>query len=775
MAKNNMPPSVPLQEFGFKQQRNVYDQMVKAKGIRAKLSAGSKTAISNKMSSMFGDHTTKTAGVLRLFGMDKTAKFWDMFALNEEKIRAIEEKKTRQTEERWRKEMLSKGANPKKIAQEISNARKKRYDDAKKEHNKYFGNDPVAKARVGKKVTGVTSTANVKVDRVVLGIAQDVKDIKALLMPKNFNIKLNKKSSEQGVQYNPLSPTGQQFKLTENGKPTTLSPGSRIMEKAETRAAMMGATLAYKIQKRDEKREKYKWKDKKEAYKQEDPLVTINKRLGRIEDQLEGKDDKKGWLYRIGFLLGGLWLKLKKFISPLLTIVRGIWTVFKPILKGVFSIVRAVWTVFKPIIKGMWSVIKALGRGVGRLLGKWFPGLSLPGLIAGGAAVATTGAMAYALDKGMKQSADTAIDKITSDVTRNQERAGFKAEDSYAAYKRAIDDSLANKTEEQKAYIKQQLTQSEGLSELEKKMAARYFQEKEGVVADKGVSTPKATESVPSELQDTDTYDTNYSTPPQTGVLSASTYESRLKNLADVIASGESKGDYNIYNKGTVGKNKGKTGREDLSKMTISEYLRRGSLGKDDPQKMFAVGKYQIIPKTMENIVKSLGLNPDTTTLTPEVQDRMFRHLIESKPAVRKYLEGQSSDQNAALLALAKEWASVGVPQDTYRNGQLIKAGESYYSGVGGNKAHTAPETVASALSPVQGVNGGMMDQQARSLQASNQGSKTVNVVTGPTVNQNTVNQTGPKRKVERADVLTNDNALARTVMRDSQHPVNVG
>jgi hypothetical protein len=682
--------------------------------------AGLKTAIYNKMEGTKGTNSRQTARYMRLLGMGNAANFID----------------------RW-------------------------FTKAKNDEDEEERREGVTKTAVA-----TIKTSNSRLRNDIRNLHRDVKDIKALLMPKTFNIKLNKKMSPQGVQYNPLSPTGQQFKLTEDGKPTTLSPGSRIMEKAETRAAMMGAMLAYRIQQRDEKKEKYKWKDKKEGYKQEDPLTSINRRLGRIEDQLEGKDDKKGWLYHIGFLLGGLWAKLKKFISPILTIVRGIWTVFKPILKGVFSIVRAVWTVFKPIIKGMWSIIKALGRGVMRI-GRFF-GLSLPGLVAGGAAAATTGAMAYALDKGMKQSADTAIDKITSDVTKNQERAGFKAEDSYAAYKMAIDTALANKSEEQKAYIRQQLTQSEGLSDLEKKMAARYFQEKEGGAATTGESKPKVTETVPPELQDTDTYDTNYST-SQTGTLTASTYESRLKNLADVIASGESKGDYNIYNKGTIGKNKGKIAREDLSRMTIAEYLRRGSLGKDDPQKMFAVGKYQIIPDTMRNIVKALGINPDTTTLSPEVQDRMFRHLIESKPAVRKYLEGKSSDQKAALLALAKEWASVGVPEDTYRNGQLIKAGESYYSGVGGNKAHTSPESIASALSPVKGVNGGMMDQQARALQASTQGTPAVNVVTGPTINQNTVNQTGPKRKVEKADVLTNDNALARTVMRDSQHPVNVG
>ena len=44
---------------------------------------------------------------------------------------------------------------------------------------------------------------------------------------------------------------------------------------------------------------------------------------------------------------------------------------------------------------------------------------------------------------------------------------------------------------------------------------------------------------------------------------------------------------------------------------------------------------------------------------------------------------------------MAKEFASVGVP---YPAGKATARGESYYAGIGGNKAHNPPEAVGAAL-----------------------------------------------------------------------------
>lgn len=168
-------------------------------------------------------------------------------------------------------------------------------------------------------------------------------------------------------------------------------------------------------------------------------------------------------------------------------------------------------------------------------------------------------------------------------------------------------------------------------------------------------------------------------------------------------SSGKSFGgnEYNAYNKGTSGNKIVPADKPiDFSKMTIEEYLRRGNLKSGDPDKIFAMGRYQIIPKTMESLVKKLQLDPKTTYLKPETQDLLFSQgLIEkTRKKVNDYITGKSDDRDAAILELAQEFASVGIPYDMKVGSKNLKRGESYYSGIGGNKAHNSPEEVGAAL-----------------------------------------------------------------------------
>jgi len=173
--------------------------------------------------------------------------------------------------------------------------------------------------------------------------------------------------------------------------------------------------------------------------------------------------------------------------------------------------------------------------------------------------------------------------------------------------------------------------------------------------------------------------------------------------LAENISKYESKGagGYNAYNKGTIGnKMIGADKPIDFSKITISEFLRRGALKPGNPDRLFAVGRYQIIPTTMEGLVKKLKLDPDKTYLDPETQDSLFSNGLVGviRKKVDDYIKGLSDDKNAAILELAKEFASVGVPFDMMVGKKQLKKGDSYYSGVGGNKAHNSPEEVGAAL-----------------------------------------------------------------------------
>ena len=172
-----------------------------------------------------------------------------------------------------------------------------------------------------------------------------------------------------------------------------------------------------------------------------------------------------------------------------------------------------------------------------------------------------------------------------------------------------------------------------------------------------------------------------------------------LGALAENITKFESgKAGYNAYNRGTIGnKMIGSDKPIDFSKMTIAEYLKHGKLKSGDPDKIFAVGKYQIIPGTMEGLVKKLKLDPEKTYLDQVTQDLLFNEglIKQSRPNVAAYLQGKSNDRDLAILDMAKEFASVGVP---YPAGKALARGESYYAGIGGNKAHNSPDAVGAAL-----------------------------------------------------------------------------
>jgi len=186
---------------------------------------------------------------------------------------------------------------------------------------------------------------------------------------------------------------------------------------------------------------------------------------------------------------------------------------------------------------------------------------------------------------------------------------------------------------------------------------------------------------------------------PQPAPPKSAALEKYAASLASNIAQFESgKAGYNAYNKGTVGnKMIGSDKPIDFSNMSIAEYLKRGSLDSSNPDRIFAMGKYQIVPDTMKQLVKALKLDPDKTLLDATTQDLLFTEgLIKQKRQnVADYLAGRSDNRDAAILDLAKEFASVGVP---YPAGKATRRGESYYAGIGGNQAHNSPEQVGAAL-----------------------------------------------------------------------------
>ena len=224
------------------------------------------------------------------------------------------------------------------------------------------------------------------------------------------------------------------------------------------------------------------------------------------------------------------------------------------------------------------------------------------------------------------------------------------------------------------------------------------------------------------------------------GRLDGATTVNPIKSLLDFIGDGE--GDYDSSNSGTNSKGEivhyshstVRDGKK-LSNMTIAEVRPFQAItDPEDANRLFTVGKYQMVPDTFDIAVEGLGLSEDTV-LTSEVQDQMGIYLVSKKPGRSRlsgFLTGNTDiSSDAAMLDLAMEFASVPVPF-AIKKGKYgswpkrdIAAGESFYADpkakIGGNNA---AHTVAQTQTILNGVRGALTSNQApdRSLRPVNRG-----------------------------------------------------
>ena len=130
-----------------------------------------------------------------------------------------------------------------------------------------------------------------------------------------------------------------------------------------------------------------------------------------------------------------------------------------------------------------------------------------------------------------------------------------------------------------------------------------------------------------------------------------------LEALKIEISKGE--GGYNSYNRGIAGDST--TAVLDITQMTINEIMTKQSTKfSNGKRELFAVGRYQMIPVTLAEAVKNKKLGVSSTDLfSPETQEKLFMHLIYKRPYLIGYLTGKSSDIDAAVNDLAREFASL--------------------------------------------------------------------------------------------------------------------
>ena len=157
--------------------------------------------------------------------------------------------------------------------------------------------------------------------------------------------------------------------------------------------------------------------------------------------------------------------------------------------------------------------------------------------------------------------------------------------------------------------------------------------------------------------------------------------ESGLLNYIGKVESGGS------YTKLVGGKEK-----KDLTKMTVGEVLDFQSTMLSKGHESTAIGKYQIIKDTLQNLLDRKVVKKDDV-FNEATQDRLALALLK-QAGMNEFKTGKIT-KNEFLDGISKIWA--GVPFNT---------GRSYYSGVGSNKSlSTREEGLAAVQSIMTGEN----------------------------------------------------------------------
>lgn len=144
--------------------------------------------------------------------------------------------------------------------------------------------------------------------------------------------------------------------------------------------------------------------------------------------------------------------------------------------------------------------------------------------------------------------------------------------------------------------------------------------------------------------------------------------------LLDFIAEKEGTRDnYNAYY------SNGRNSETDFTTMTLNDVLAWQDNFVNGGSPSSAVGRYQIIRKTLRGLMSEMALTGDEL-FDAKMQDKMALTLLERRGLTR-YKKGQMPAETFANN-LAMEWASLPVVSGP-------KRGLSYYAGDGLNRAHS--------------------------------------------------------------------------------------
>jgi len=217
-----------------------------------------------------------------------------------------------------------------------------------------------------------------------------------------------------------------------------------------------------------------------------------------------------------------------------------------------------------------------------------------------------------------------------------------------------------------------------------------------------GGASENTTPTTQSSGSESKTNDTSPQVQPQERMMGGGV--GKYSPLFDLIAASE--GNYNSINRGRAGDSPGGAAKylgKNLTDMTVGEIIELQT-----QKKLYAAGKYQIVPGTMLDFVARGGVKR-SDMFNSKTQEKFPEYVVNIKrPIVGKYFEGKASLDDA-VINLAAEFASIGVPRymkrgefgSGYPKSDRPK-GSTFYGGTS-NKAHTTPESVAAALQSIKG------------------------------------------------------------------------
>lgn len=203
---------------------------------------------------------------------------------------------------------------------------------------------------------------------------------------------------------------------------------------------------------------------------------------------------------------------------------------------------------------------------------------------------------------------------------------------------------------------------------------------------------------------------------------------------------------------------------EKITDMTVGEILNRaptpgmGAEERKNKKVIFAAGRYQIIPKTLGELVKQGKVSKDEK-FTPELQDKLALDLIEKRGVNKLVTEGNLEE---AQYRLAQEWASIAVPMNKKRENRELSTGSESFYGYG-NKAKITGQEIVTALR-----NNSTLGNQLASVSAEN--TRAISnirqplIVNAPTTNNVQTPSNAPAINILPANVTDTD--MARLLSR---------